>query len=78
LIERYFITVSPALVLTGIVAVDLLFGTIAILLSAPIAVTINTAVEDGLRRRSLRNRRCIAQHEPAAMFPPERLLVAIR
>jgi predicted PurR-regulated permease PerM len=38
ILQRYFVTIPPALVLIGIVAVDLVFGTIGIVLGAPIAV----------------------------------------
>jgi predicted PurR-regulated permease PerM len=38
LLERHFITIPPALILIGIVAVDLVFGTAGIVLAAPITV----------------------------------------
>jgi predicted PurR-regulated permease PerM len=45
LIQRYFVTIPPALILTGIVAVDLLFGTIGIVLAAPLTVALYMAVK---------------------------------
>jgi len=38
LLERHFISIPPALILIGIVAVDLIFGTAGILLAAPVTV----------------------------------------
>lgn len=43
--ERYFVTIPPALVLMGIVAVYLLFGTIGIILAAPITVALYMLVK---------------------------------
>ena len=40
LLERHFITIPPALILIGIVAVDLVFGTAGIVLAAPITVVV--------------------------------------
>lgn len=40
LLERHFVTIPPALILIGIVAVDLVFGTVGIVLAAPITVVI--------------------------------------
>ncbi len=45
LIQRYFVTIPPALILTGIVAVDLLFGTIGVVLAAPVTVAIYMAIK---------------------------------
>jgi len=45
MLERHFVTIPPALVLIGIVAVDLIFGTIGILLAAPITVVIYALVK---------------------------------
>lgn len=45
LIQRRFVTIPPAVILTGIVAVDLLFGTIGIVLAAPITVAIYMTVK---------------------------------
>jgi predicted PurR-regulated permease PerM len=45
LIQRYFVTIPPALILIGIVAVDLLFGAIGIVLAAPLTVAIYMAVK---------------------------------
>ena len=45
LIERYFVTIPPALILAGLVAVDLLFGTIGLVVAAPITVAIYIAVK---------------------------------
>jgi predicted PurR-regulated permease PerM len=38
LLERHFITIPPALILIGIVVVDLIFGTAGIVLAAPLTV----------------------------------------
>ena len=38
LLERHFITIPPALILIGIVVLDLIFGTAGIVLAAPITV----------------------------------------
>jgi predicted PurR-regulated permease PerM len=40
LLERHFITIPPALILIGIVAVDLVFGAPGIVLAAPITVVV--------------------------------------
>jgi predicted PurR-regulated permease PerM len=40
LLERRFVTIPPALILMGIVAVDLIFGTVGIVLAAPITVVV--------------------------------------
>lgn len=45
LLERHFVTIPPALVLIGIVAVDLIFGTIGIVLAAPLTVVIYMLVK---------------------------------
>jgi predicted PurR-regulated permease PerM len=45
LLERHFITIPPALILIGIVAVDLIFGTAGIVLAAPITVVIYVLVK---------------------------------
>lgn len=45
MIERYFVTVPPALILSGIVASDLLFGTIGVIMAAPITVVVYMAVK---------------------------------
>lgn len=45
LIQRRFVTIPPAVILTGIVAIDLLFGTIGIILAAPITVAIYIAIK---------------------------------
>jgi predicted PurR-regulated permease PerM len=45
LLERHFVTIPPALILIGIVAVDLVFGTIGIVLAAPITVVIYMLVK---------------------------------
>ncbi|HWE77435.1 MAG TPA: AI-2E family transporter [Pseudolabrys sp.] len=45
LLERHFVTIPPALILIGIVAVDLIFGTIGIVLAAPITVVIYMLVK---------------------------------
>jgi predicted PurR-regulated permease PerM len=45
IVQRHFITIPPALILIGIVAVDLLFGTIGIILAAPITVAVYMAVK---------------------------------
>ncbi len=45
MIERYFVTIPPALILSGIVASDLLFGTIGVILAAPITVVVYMAVK---------------------------------
>jgi predicted PurR-regulated permease PerM len=45
MIERYFVTIPPALILIGIVASDLLFGTIGVILAAPITVVSYMAVK---------------------------------
>ncbi len=45
LIERYFVTIPPALVLIGIVIVDLLFGTVGVIFAAPITVAAFMAVK---------------------------------
>ncbi len=45
LIERRFVTIPPALILGGIVAIDLLFGTIGIVLAAPITVAVYMLVK---------------------------------
>jgi len=45
LLERHFVTIPPALILIGIVAVDLIFGTIGIILAAPITVVLYMLVK---------------------------------
>jgi predicted PurR-regulated permease PerM len=40
MIERYFVTIPPALILSGIVVCDLLFGTIGVIMAAPITVVV--------------------------------------
>jgi predicted PurR-regulated permease PerM len=45
LIERYFVTIPPALILGGLVAVDLLFGTVGLIVAAPMTVAIYIAVK---------------------------------
>jgi predicted PurR-regulated permease PerM len=45
LIQRHFVTIPPAVILTGIVAVDLLFGTVGIILAAPITVAVYMAIK---------------------------------
>jgi predicted PurR-regulated permease PerM len=45
LLERHFVTIPPALILIGIVAVDLIFGSIGIVLAAPITVVIYMLVK---------------------------------
>lgn len=40
LLERHFVTIPPALILIGIVAIALVFGTVGIVLAAPITVVI--------------------------------------
>ena len=45
LIERYFVTIPPVVILIGIVTVTLLFGTIGIVLAAPITVMVYIAVK---------------------------------
>ncbi len=45
MIERYFVTIPPALILAGIVACDLLFGTIGVIMAAPITVVVYMAVK---------------------------------
>jgi predicted PurR-regulated permease PerM len=45
MIERYFVTIPPALILSGIVVSDMLFGTIGIILAAPITVVVYMAVK---------------------------------
>jgi len=45
LLERHFITIPPALILIGIVAVDLVFGTAGIVLAAPITVVIYVLIK---------------------------------
>lgn len=45
MIDRYFVTIPPALILTGIVASDLMFGTIGVIMAAPITVVVYMAVK---------------------------------
>ena len=45
MIERYFVTIPPALILSGIVVSDLLFGTIGVIMAAPITVVIYMAAK---------------------------------
>lgn len=45
MIDRYFVTIPPALILTGIVASDLLFGTIGVIMAAPMTVVLYMAVK---------------------------------
>ncbi len=45
LLQRRFVTIPPALILTGIVAADLLFGTAGIVLAAPLTVVVYMAVK---------------------------------
>jgi predicted PurR-regulated permease PerM len=45
LLERHFITIPPALILIGIVAVDLIFGTAGVVLAAPITVVVYILVK---------------------------------
>lgn len=45
LLERHFITIPPALILIGIAAVDLIFGTAGIVLAAPITVVVYVLVK---------------------------------
>jgi predicted PurR-regulated permease PerM len=44
LVERYFVTIPPALVLSGIVLSALVFGTPGIVLAAPMTVAVYVAV----------------------------------
>ncbi len=45
MIERYFVTIPPALILSGIVVSDLLFGTIGVIMAAPITVVVYMAAK---------------------------------
>lgn len=45
MIDRYFVTIPPALILAGIVACDLLFGTIGVIMAAPITVVVYMIVK---------------------------------
>lgn len=45
IIERYFVTIPPALALIGIVAIGLLFGTAGIVLGAPITAVLYVLVK---------------------------------
>jgi predicted PurR-regulated permease PerM len=45
MVDRYFVTIPPALVLAGIVACDLLFGTIGVIMAAPITVAVYMSVK---------------------------------
>jgi predicted PurR-regulated permease PerM len=45
LIERRFVTIPPALILLGLVAVELIFGTAGIVLAAPITVVVFVLVK---------------------------------
>ena len=45
LIQRHMIMIPPALTLLGIVAIDYLFGTYAIVLAAPLVIAIFIAVK---------------------------------
>jgi predicted PurR-regulated permease PerM len=45
LVERHFVTIPPALILTGIVICDLLFGTMGVVLAAPITVVVYMGVK---------------------------------
>ncbi len=45
MIERYFVTIPPALILSEIVVSDLLFGTIGVIMAAPITVVVYMAVK---------------------------------
>lgn len=45
LVERHFVTIPPALILSGIVVCDFLFGTIGVVLAAPITVVVYMAVK---------------------------------
>jgi predicted PurR-regulated permease PerM len=44
LIQRHMVLIPPAVMLLGIVAITYLFGTVAIVFAAPIAVIIYAAV----------------------------------
>jgi predicted PurR-regulated permease PerM len=45
LIERRFVTIPPALILLGLVAVELIFGTAGIVLAAPLTAVIFVLVK---------------------------------
>jgi predicted PurR-regulated permease PerM len=45
LVERTFITIPPALILLGLVVVELIFGTGGIILAAPITVVVFVLVK---------------------------------
>jgi predicted PurR-regulated permease PerM len=45
LIQRHMIMIPPALTLLGIVAVDYVFGTYAVVLAAPLVITIFIAIK---------------------------------
>ncbi len=45
LVERYFVTIPPALILLGIVIANLLFGIVGVILAAPITVVVYMAVK---------------------------------
>jgi predicted PurR-regulated permease PerM len=45
LIERRFVTIPPALILLGLVAVELIFGTAGIVLAAPVTVVVFVLVK---------------------------------
>lgn len=45
LLERHFITIPPALILIGIVLVDMIFGTAGIFLAAPITVVVYVLIK---------------------------------
>lgn len=45
LVARYFVRIPPALTLIGLVAVEMLFGTVGLLFAAPITVAIYMAVK---------------------------------
>ena len=54
LIQRRMVMIPPALMLLGIVAVDFLFGTYAVVLAAPLVIAIFIAVKQLYIRDTLR------------------------
>jgi predicted PurR-regulated permease PerM len=45
LVERKFITIPPALILLGLVVVEIIFGTGGLILAAPITVVVYVLVK---------------------------------
>ena len=59
LVQRYFVTIPPAIVLLGIMATSAIFGLIGLVFAAPLTVTIFIAVKLFYFRKTLKEPTCL-------------------